>query len=41
MKWVQKLGKCSSRLFSGAVLNDCLDISLQKGKHGVFWGGEI
>ena len=41
MKWVQKLGKYSSRLFVGAVLHVCLDISLQKGKHGVLWGGKI
>ena len=40
-KWVQKLGKYSSRLFVGAVLHVCLDISLQKGKHGVLWGGKI
>ena len=41
MKWVQKLGKYSSRLFVGAVLHDCLDMSLQTGNHGVLLGGEI
>ena len=41
MKCIQKLGKYPSGLFVGAVLHDRLDISLQKGKNGVLWGGEI
>ena len=41
IKCIQKLGKHSSGLFAGAALHDRLDISLQKGKNGVLYGGEI
>ena len=34
------MGKYSSGLFVKAVLQDFLDISLQKGKNRVLWGGE-